>query len=71
MWAFNGLLLTVGKLPHPFISTMGTQNIYKGLALVITGATPIAGIPAIVSWAGNAKIGKNRIFWEKYPLVLY
>ena len=25
----NGLLLTVGKLPHPFISTMGTQNIYK------------------------------------------
>ncbi|MDI9489829.1 MAG: ABC transporter permease [Bacillota bacterium] len=66
---FNGLLLTVGKLPHPFISTMGTQNIYKGLALVITGATPIAGIPAIVSWAGNAKIGKNPdSFLGKVPI---
>ena len=26
----NGLLLTKCKLPHPFISTLGTQNIYKG-----------------------------------------
>ncbi len=54
----NGLLLTAGKLPHPFISTMGTQNIYKGLSLVITRATPIAGMPALIGWAGGSFIGR-------------
>jgi ribose transport system permease protein len=52
----NGLLLTIGRLPHPFISTMGTQNIYKGISLIITGATPIAGMPLALKWAGSAFI---------------
>jgi ribose transport system permease protein len=55
----NGLLLTVGRLPHPFISTMGTQNIYKGISLIITGATPIAGMPLVIKWAGSAFITSN------------
>ncbi|MDR1883608.1 MAG: ABC transporter permease [Prevotella sp.] len=55
----NGLLLTVGRLPHPFISTMGTQNIYKGISLVITGATPIAGMPLVIKWAGSAFLTSN------------
>lgn len=37
----NGFLLTKLKLPHPFVSTMGTKNVILGLALFITGATPI------------------------------
>jgi ribose transport system permease protein len=38
--AFNGLLVTkVGM--NPFITTLGTQNICRGLALLITGGTPI------------------------------
>jgi ribose transport system permease protein len=56
----NGLLLTVGRLPHPFISTMGTQNIYKGISLIITGATPIAGMPLVIKWAGSAFITSNQ-----------
>lgn len=55
----NGLLLTKCKLPHPFISTMGTQNIYKGIGLVITGATPIAGMPLMISWAGSATVANS------------
>jgi ribose transport system permease protein len=55
----NGLLLTIGRLPHPFISTMGTQNIYKGISLIITGATPIAGMPLAIKWAGSAFIISN------------
>jgi ribose transport system permease protein len=39
----NGLLLTKLHLPHPFIATLGTMNIARGLALVITGASPISG----------------------------
>jgi ribose transport system permease protein len=38
--AFNGLLVTkVGM--NPFITTLGTQNMARGLALLITGGTPI------------------------------
>jgi len=43
MGLFNGLLLTKLHLPHPFIATLGTMNIARGLALIITGASPISG----------------------------
>ena len=39
----NGLLLTKLHLPHPFIATLGTMNIARGIALIITGASPISG----------------------------
>ena len=39
----NGLLLTRLHLPHPFISTLGTMNVARGLALIITAASPISG----------------------------
>jgi ribose transport system permease protein len=39
----NGLLLTKLHLPHPFISTLGTMNVARGLALIITAASPISG----------------------------
>ncbi|MDR1901833.1 MAG: ABC transporter permease [Treponema sp.] len=55
----NGLLLTMGRLPHPFISTMGTQNIYKGIALLITGSVPIMSMPAPIRWVGIAYISSN------------
>ncbi|MHB1393690.1 MAG: ABC transporter permease [Clostridia bacterium] len=52
----NGLLLTKMKLPHPFISTLGTQNIFRGICLILTMATPISGMPVAVSWAGSSFI---------------
>lgn len=42
----NGLLLTRLHLPHPFISTLGMMNVARGVALVITGASPIFGFSA-------------------------
>lgn len=53
----NGLLLTKMKLPHPFISTLGTQNIYRGICLLLTLGTPISGMPEAVKWAGAAYLG--------------
>ncbi len=41
--ALNGILLTRLHLPHPFIATLGTMNVARGLALIITGAAPISG----------------------------
>jgi len=39
----NGILLTKLRLPHPFISTLGTMNVARGAALILTGASPISG----------------------------
>jgi ribose transport system permease protein len=39
----NGILLTKLHLPHPFIATLGTQNIARGLALIITNSSPVSG----------------------------
>lgn len=56
MGAINGLLLTKLHLPHPFIATLGTKNIARGLALLITGATAIAGFPTGVTFLGTANV---------------
>lgn len=42
----NGLLLTRLKLPHPFISTLGTMNVGRGVALLLAGGIPISGLPS-------------------------
>lgn len=44
MGAFNGFLISKLKL-QPFIATMGTMSIYRGLAYVITGGFPVLGVP--------------------------
>ena len=53
----NGMLLTKLRLPHPFISTLGTMNILRGIALIITAAAPIAGFPYIIQYLGYNSIG--------------
>ena len=53
----NGVLLTKLRLPHPFISTLGTMNIARGLALIITGAAPIAGFPYLIQFFGSEYVG--------------
>lgn len=42
--AINGLLVAFTGL-HPFIITLGTMNIYRGLTLVLTDARPIFNYP--------------------------
>ncbi|MCS6773275.1 MAG: ABC transporter permease [Anaerolineae bacterium] len=53
---FNGLGLTVLRLPHPFIVTLGTLNIARGLANLISGGVPISGLPSEVRFLGNGVI---------------
>lgn len=53
----NGVLLTKLRLPHPFISTLGTMNIARGIALIVTAAAPIAGFPYLIQYLGSGKIG--------------
>ena len=42
----NGLGLTLLSLPHPFIMTLGTLNVARGLTNLITDGAPISGLAA-------------------------
>jgi ribose transport system permease protein len=53
----NGLMLTKLHLPHPFIATLGTMSVYRGLALILTGASPISGFPKWIQFLGAGYIG--------------
>ncbi|MFQ5822782.1 MAG: ABC transporter permease [bacterium] len=53
----NGILLTKLKLPHPFISTLGTMNVARGLALIISGGFPISDLPDSFRIWGASSIG--------------
>lgn len=57
MGLINGLLLTKLKLPHPFISTMGTQKIARGLSLAVTAAMPISGFATPIQFLGSRSLG--------------
>ncbi|HBR01338.1 MAG TPA: sugar ABC transporter permease [Ruminiclostridium sp.] len=54
----NGLIFTKGKLPHPYIVTLGTLNIYRGLCLIITHGTPVSGMPSTITFLGSYSIEK-------------
>ena len=61
----NGTLLTRLDLPHPFVSTMGMQNVLLGVALVITGSKSIGftntGVDALM-WIGGGSVLKFGTF---------
>jgi ribose transport system permease protein len=53
----NGIMLTKMSLPHPFISTLGTMNVARGLALIVTAASPISNFPPSIQFLGAAFVG--------------
>jgi len=52
----NGIGLTWLKLPHPFIMTLGTLNIARGLSNIVSGGAPISGLQPEVRFLGTALI---------------
>lgn len=44
MGSINGMLITKMNL-QPFIATLGTMSVFRGLAYVVTGGWPVLGIP--------------------------
>jgi ribose transport system permease protein len=51
--AANGFGYVYGRLPHPFIVTLATLSIARGLALGLSGGQPISGMPAEVTTLGG------------------
>jgi ribose transport system permease protein len=61
----NGLLLTRLRLPHPFISTLGTLNVARGAALLLAGGVPISGLPP-----GFREVTAGSAFGIPMPVVI-
>ncbi|MFV0529465.1 MAG: ABC transporter permease [Lachnospiraceae bacterium] len=49
----NGLLFTKLDLPHPFVSTLGTQLFIRGFCLYITGSASLSGFSKGVMFLGS------------------
>lgn len=52
---FNGLVVSYGKLP-PFIATLATMSIGRGLLLIYTNGAPIWGLPDSFEFLGQGSV---------------
>ncbi|KGP72377.1 ribose ABC transporter permease [Pontibacillus yanchengensis] len=66
MGAFNGIVITKGKVA-PFIATLATMTIFRGLTLVYTDGRPITGLSDSMSFK---MIGQGYLFGIPVPAVL-
>ena len=63
--AVNGLVFVYGRVPHPFIVTLATLSIVRGIALWASDGTLISGMPPIVQ-----TIGGGSINWIPYSIFV-
>ena len=62
---FNGLGITLLRMPHPFIMTLGTLYIFRGAGNLISGGTPISGFTDEVRYLGHGRIDLQWLGLEK------
>jgi ribose transport system permease protein len=61
----NGATYVWGRLPHPFVITLATLSIGRGLALKLSGGQPMRGMPE-----GIRTIGSGSVGWLPYSTFL-
>jgi ribose transport system permease protein len=68
--AVNGLVYVFGRLPHPFIITLATLSIARGLALELAiGHTTMRGMPAEIALiGGGATLGIPNSFFVVFAV---
>ena len=59
--ALNGIGLTLLRLPHPFIMTLGMLNIARGATNLVSGGVPISGMDPQVRYFGQAELDLSFI----------
>lgn len=62
---FNGILVSVVGIPA-IIVTLGTMQLYMGIAIVLTKGKSIVGLPTIVS-----EVGAGTILGIPFPLLIF
>ena len=63
--ALNGLLIAKLRIT-PILATLGTSQIFTGIALVLTGGPALVGFPAAWNFIGNGKV-----LGVAFPFVLF
>jgi ribose transport system permease protein len=54
----NGVVYVWGRMPHPFIVTLASLSVARGLALWLAdGRSTITGMPEVITFLGSASIG--------------
>lgn len=68
----NGAVYVFGRLPHPFIITLATLSICKGLALELSiNHTTMRGMPAAVTFLGDtSRLGVPNSFFVVLGVAL-
>ncbi|MBM7600321.1 ribose transport system permease protein [Virgibacillus halotolerans] len=64
--AINGIIITKGKVA-PFIATLATMTIFRGVTLVYTDGKPITGLSDSFTFE---MIGKGYVFGIPFPVIL-
>jgi len=64
MGAFNGLVVTKSKVP-PFIVTLGTMTIGRGLALILSKGRPVSNLSDAFNF-----IGGGNIAGVPFPIII-
>ena len=65
MGLINGVISVKGKI-EPFLVTLATMNIYRGLALVLTGGKPV---PIVVAGFGDIFANGKLFGWLPTPVI--
>lgn len=63
--AISGALITKGRM-QPFIATMGTMSVFRGVALIISGGYTIYNFPKYFQFFGSGKI-----FIIPMPVIIF
>jgi ribose transport system permease protein len=61
----NGLVYVYGRVPHPFIVTLATLSIVRGIALWASDGTLVPGMPPVVQ-----TLGGGTIDWLPYAIFV-
>lgn len=54
--AFNGFLVSILKIP-PILATLGTMELFGGIAIILTGGKPVSGVPDAFGAVFAARFG--------------
>lgn len=54
--AFNGFLVSILKIP-PILATLGTMELFGGVAIILTEGKPVSGVPNAYGAVFAARIG--------------
>ena len=68
--AFNGFLVTGLKL-QPFIATLGTMSLYRGIAYVVTGGIPVTSVPDSYRNIFNGKMFAGVRFYVLVMIIIF